>query len=760
MLAFSLSLALMLAIGASSYWLSSEIEWRVEHLRARFGADLERVDARHHAVEIEGRWDRSGEFIATEVDLLPGRRRPKLRGALQSVDPSRGSVRLFGVEIAVPHDVEFLAGENAAKATSELRPGQRIEISARLDDDGHWIARKIKSAHVKSSDQVKGTPTRIDLHPGGGMLSIAGIDVMLQTENKPPAGSALRRLRLVTLVVVALKELETAAGELVGRTDDWKDFSVPSIVSNRKFPASSTMERLGHSRGAFAYSLEQLIAFPITEDTPRNQIGSLAKILGHRFETLEEQLALLEEFAGDNPNRASGYFEKVIAPHIDNAMLPVVDAMRAEAEENLNDEAKGISTWTRNTTRVATVLTLLCVAVTLILGTIVWRSIDAPVSALHRAALRIGEGQFDTRVDLKVDGEFGVLAGAFNQMTEALANTTVSVKSLESIFDSIAGILITMDSDCIMTNVNRGALELLGYQREDLLGRPFELICARFDDGTAEFDFEDNNVGIATVKEIYLVRRDGSAVPVSFSSAEILNSQGTPQGYVCVAQDLTERKEIEAQVHASLAEKDLLLRELHHRVKNNMQVVSSFLAIQASYASNDEVVLELEESQRRIQAMALIHEQLHHATQSGSVDVADYLRSLVHQIGESFGYPGTIEVDLYIHRKTEGVDQALLCGLIVNELVTNSLKHAFGARQQGRSGVGLRDEDDGKRVLEVWDDGPGLVQVSDPDRRSLGLKLVDTLAKSLEGDFIVVPGRGARFRISFDSGAYNDGVAA
>jgi PAS domain S-box-containing protein len=297
--------------------------------------------------------------------------------------------------------------------------------------------------------------------------------------------------------------------------------------------------------------------------------------------------------------------------------------------------------------------------------------------------------------------------------------------------------------------VNRGALELLGYERAELLARPFDLICAGSSDEAVRAALRHAKAGIAAVEEVSLVRRDGSAVPVSFSSAEIRASQGPLQGYVCIAQDLSERKAIEEQVRSSLAEKELLLRELHHRVKNNMQVVSSLLAIQASYSADPQAAVELEESQRRIQSMALIHEQLHHSADLGRLDVRAYFESLASHLSRSFGSPSSIEIEVEISNLPLGIDQALVCGLIVNELVTNALKHAFNSRPVGRVGICLWDEADDTRVLEVWDDGPGIEAALDGEDRSLGLTLVATLAKQLAGRLAVVPGQGTRIRIEF-----------
>jgi two-component sensor histidine kinase len=257
--------------------------------------------------------------------------------------------------------------------------------------------------------------------------------------------------------------------------------------------------------------------------------------------------------------------------------------------------------------------------------------------------------------------------------------------------------------------------------------------------------------GLATVEELTLVRRNGSAVLVSFSGASVRSAGGAVQGYVCIAQDLTEHKQIEEQVRSSLAEKEILLRELHHRVKNNMQVVSSLLAVQAAYSSDPHTTHELEESQGRIQSMALIHEQLHHSSDLARLDVGAYLDSLAAHLARSFGAPGAIAVSVDLKRPPPDLDQALVCGLIVNELVTNALKHALkhAAGGEGQIHIDLHDEANGGRVLEVRDNGPGMDAAALEEERTLGLTLVTTLAKQLAGRVSVDTRQGTTFRIEF-----------
>jgi PAS domain S-box-containing protein len=655
---------------------------------------------------------------------------------------------MYGMEIAIRPETEILGPSDSAGSIEGLSVGQRVEINARVED-GRWLARKIETRNVKPSDKIKGTPTRVRWESEGGVMEMHGLRVVLPPATEESTGSSLRQLRLATLMSVVLQEFRSAAHALVGNRGGGEEPAENLLDPEAPGFAGSAEERLDESLQALGYYLEQLKSPAVGADSASNPQDQRSALLERRLGALEQQRNVLEDLAKRDLAAASLYLEETIDPHLDRNMLPVVYALRGEAEETLSDQVRAIATRADASMRVALIVSVLAVLGMGILGWGLWRAVDAPIRALHSAALEIGHGHLETRVEVKTQGELGVLADAFNQMAEELASTTVSVKSLQSIFDSMAGILILLDADRKITNVNRGALRLLGYTREDLLGRPFDLVCARSSDASLEAALEQAQEGIAAVEELPLVRRNGSAVLVSFSSAGIRAENGPVQGYICIAQDLTEHKMIEEQVRTSLAEKEVLLRELHHRVKNNMQVISSLLAIQASYSSNAQTVRELEESQGRIQSMALIHELLHGAEDLARLDPNGYLDSLAAQLARSFGVSGGIGVEVELGAVPLDLDQALVCGLIVNELVTNALKHAFTDGSKGEIMIGLRDRGEETRILEVRDNGPGMKPPGGEKDQTLGLTLVRTLARQLGGQVFFEAGVGTTVRIEF-----------
>ena len=205
-----------------------------------------------------------------------------------------------------------------------------------------------------------------------------------------------------------------------------------------------------------------------------------------------------------------------------------------------------------------------------------------------------------------------------------------------------------------------------------------------------------------------------------------------------------------AQQEAALKEKDEQFRDIHHRVKNNMQVICSLLDLQAGSTDDPKVVALLDDSQSRIRTMALIYEQLYLSEGLSRIGMQDYLQNLVGQIGRSQLMAPPPEIALDAERIALSLDRAIPCGLIVNELTRNALEHAFPGRPPGQIRVSFRLHAPGQATLEVNDDGIGLP--SDFDIReidSLGLSLVQELTSQLGGILSVRSGQGTAFAVHF-----------
>jgi two-component system, sensor histidine kinase PdtaS len=232
--------------------------------------------------------------------------------------------------------------------------------------------------------------------------------------------------------------------------------------------------------------------------------------------------------------------------------------------------------------------------------------------------------------------------------------------------------------------------------------------------------------------------------------------------YGSINRDVTEQRRAERVIEASLREKEVLLREIHHRVKNNLQIIASLLELQGDNIRDPEALTQLAEGQQRIRSMALIHESLYRSADLASVNLAEYVADLAEQLSASYGLdPDRVRVVVEVADVRLGIDTAIPCGLLINELVSNSLKHAFPSRRAGRVRVTLRQAE-GRVELGVSDDGVGLPLGLDyRATATLGLQLVNLLTAQLHGEIHLAPGRGASFRIAFPlPEPQNDGVAA
>jgi PAS domain S-box-containing protein len=250
--------------------------------------------------------------------------------------------------------------------------------------------------------------------------------------------------------------------------------------------------------------------------------------------------------------------------------------------------------------------------------------------------------------------------------------------------------------------------------------------------------------------DMVIARRDGTAVPVEISESLIrLEGREVRLG---IFRDVTERKQTEERIKASLQEKEVLLQEIHHRVKNNMQVISSLLKLQAGYVADGETRELLKESRNRIRSMALIHECLYKSKDLARIDFREYVESLTRGlIRSSTSDMQKISLKVDIENVIISADTSIPCGLIINELVSNALKHAFKGGRDGEIRVAINRTDREEYLLTVGDNGVGFPDGLDfmaPD--SLGLELVNILVNNqLKGDIELDRTEGTEFRISF-----------
>ncbi|MBU7029835.1 MAG: PAS domain-containing protein [Theionarchaea archaeon] len=301
--------------------------------------------------------------------------------------------------------------------------------------------------------------------------------------------------------------------------------------------------------------------------------------------------------------------------------------------------------------------------------------------------------------------------------------------------------------------------EILGYKLEELppseerLQWALEQVhpddCAGLEKAYA--DFIEGRTSKFDV-EVQMKHKSGRWLYIhSISKATKRDENGQVTHITGVMVDITERKRAEEKIKQSLHEKEVLLREIHHRVKNNLQVVSSLLNLQSEYVKDGQYKKMFGESQNRIQSMALIHEKLYQSENLAEIDFKEYIISLVNGLVRSYEVTADkVSLVIEVEDVSLGIDTAIPCGLIINELVSNSLKHAFPDRRKGEITIRLRSIND-MIELVVCDNGVGIPDDIDlKTTESLGLDLVTTLAEyQLDGEITLDRSNGTAFTVTF-----------
>ncbi len=296
---------------------------------------------------------------------------------------------------------------------------------------------------------------------------------------------------------------------------------------------------------------------------------------------------------------------------------------------------------------------------------------------------------------------------------------------------------------------NRSAQAAFGYSAEEVHAKPLKLL---FRGGLRGLRWA-RNVARETpeCREIVGLRKDGSEFPAKVLLSKIEFDGGSILSLLL--QDVSSHAFTEERLRAALREKEVLLEEVHHRVKNNLQVITSLLGLQARSIKDPATRIKFDESRYRIQAMAILHEILDESFSLAEIDFADYIQRLVAHVVRSYGAIGRVRTRLRLETLFCHRDVALPCGLIVNEVLSNALKYAFPDGKAGEVEIELRRQAGGRVHLRITDNGIGLPGGWDWEASStLGLRLVRTLARQLEAEPQVTSGSGTRFSIAFRDG--------
>jgi PAS domain S-box-containing protein len=301
---------------------------------------------------------------------------------------------------------------------------------------------------------------------------------------------------------------------------------------------------------------------------------------------------------------------------------------------------------------------------------------------------------------------------------------------LRRIIESNADSMLIVDREGIIRFVNAATEALFVRPEKELLG--------------TDFGFPTSS-GERT--EIDIVRPVANGMAVAEMRVTDIEWQGQ-RAYLATLRDITERQQAEQQIKASLAEKVLLLKEIHHRVKNNLQIISSLLKLQTRYTGDEQVLEIFRESQNRISTMASVHSMLYNSENFTNINFGEYIRDTAKQLFRSYNTnPKAVSLKIKAEDCMLSIDTAIPCGLMINELISNALKHAFPGGRGGEILIGMNKAGNDIRIV-FEDNGVGFPENLDfQSTNTLGMRLLGMLAKQLGGSIEMIRNGGTRFVI-------------
>ena len=360
-----------------------------------------------------------------------------------------------------------------------------------------------------------------------------------------------------------------------------------------------------------------------------------------------------------------------------------------------------------------------------------------------------------SRIEKDDNGNIDGLTFTARDVTEK-REAEIALKNSEEryrgLFYNLTDAIILVNENNDILDMNPASFRLLGLNKNNNQDINLYDFISKEDVSIAKIKSKElRKKGEVKDFEVNIIDAKGKHKIVELSSNAVY-VDGKFKGSRDILRDVTEKKKTNNELVQSLKEKEVLLKEVHHRVKNNLQVISSILNLQSTYVEDEKTLSILRESQNRVKSMSFIHESLYRTKDFNSIDFSEYIERLANNMVYSYQYSqNRIGLKLDIEEVFLSLDISIPCGLIINELLSNALKYAFPENQKGEIYISVKELNDSKIQIKVEDNGVGFPEDLDINKvESLGMLLVNTLVEQIDGDIEIRSKEGTKYLITFD----------
>lgn len=449
-------------------------------------------------------------------------------------------------------------------------------------------------------------------------------------------------------------------------------------------------------------------------------------------------------------------YNTTIEPYYRGTLLPIIEQLRENEKIRVEAQLSILQDEAEKTGIKIIIYTGIGFIVAMWLAYFVYISIAKLLKNLSEAAQRIGDGDLDSRIHLGTNDELERVAESINQMAEKLSNSMVSKAYVNNILQSMGDMLVVTNNDLLITMMNQATLKKLGYTEEELKDTSLSTLICDSEKDEIRKKLNDLENGNPTSVETNFKTKQGDFIPVILSYSQITDNFADNHGLVCVASDISLQKEAEKRISDSLKEKNVLLAEIHHRVKNNLAVISGLLQMQIWNIDDERNIEALKDSQMRVQSIALVHEKLYQSESFTNINFESYITDLAGAIQKTYNNnQKEVDIDVEIDDIKITLNQAIPLSLLLNELIVNAYKHAFKGIDKGKIFIKLQKIEE-NLLLHFGDNGTGLPpDVELKKNQSLGSTLIKTLVQQLNGAFEDISSKkekGFHIQVEFPAG--------